>query len=531
MALSFEQTFVEVWRQTLVQNAKTVELASERYPVRRTPKRGLRQVDFQRSFLEQLPHVSGNRPLISEAYSVALPPAKIRAVTSTKEVPLTFFGHPLSLARTKRPRRTLAPSRTPRRQDFMKNEKIAIMVGASPTDIGQWEKILCIVAASLREEFKRQNSFEDDSDVSPTILALRDAFHAFPVPADVLLIDAGSAKAVPHYSSIFMGADFLAGPIWTLIAHHLGEVSGEAVRFHGIRALTDLDSYLPLLSESFGLDDESYRDSIKNLRFSGCWTLDCSEIVDFIPYDIRERPTDYGRYLAHNMFMSHADGLIGRFKKEIDFSAFYCLAKDPILPLEEWTKIDPTTAMFVKLADGKPLSIEERQEAVCDIQLIPKVPEDVRQTFRRAKDAYIFGYFRYDFFTMAVHYASLALEAAIKARWSASLPQKVTVSCGSDKVEMHFPSHTKIFEFCMKERWGRKKVLVDGNPFPFSSGMLLDWLVGEKIVTKWERKRLRNGLDMRNALSHVEHSSTDIPSSEELRFAATLINKLFHSLP
>ena len=46
MELSFEQTLIEVWRQTLVENAKVVELGNERYPVRRTPKRGLRQVDF-----------------------------------------------------------------------------------------------------------------------------------------------------------------------------------------------------------------------------------------------------------------------------------------------------------------------------------------------------------------------------------------------------------------------------------------------------------------------------------------------------
>ena len=43
---SFEQTLIEVWRQTLVENAKVVELGKERYPVRMTPKRGLRQVDF-----------------------------------------------------------------------------------------------------------------------------------------------------------------------------------------------------------------------------------------------------------------------------------------------------------------------------------------------------------------------------------------------------------------------------------------------------------------------------------------------------
>ena len=46
MNLSFEQTLVEVWRQALVENAKVVQLGEERYPVRSTPKRGLRQVDF-----------------------------------------------------------------------------------------------------------------------------------------------------------------------------------------------------------------------------------------------------------------------------------------------------------------------------------------------------------------------------------------------------------------------------------------------------------------------------------------------------
>lgn len=46
MKLSFEQMLIEVWRQTLVENAKFVVLGTERYPVRLTPKRHLRQVDF-----------------------------------------------------------------------------------------------------------------------------------------------------------------------------------------------------------------------------------------------------------------------------------------------------------------------------------------------------------------------------------------------------------------------------------------------------------------------------------------------------
>ena len=43
---SFDETLIEVWRQALVENAESIQLGPERYPVRRTPKKGLRQVDF-----------------------------------------------------------------------------------------------------------------------------------------------------------------------------------------------------------------------------------------------------------------------------------------------------------------------------------------------------------------------------------------------------------------------------------------------------------------------------------------------------
>ena len=44
--LSFDETLIEVWRQALVENAKAVKVGGESYPVRRTPKLGLREVDF-----------------------------------------------------------------------------------------------------------------------------------------------------------------------------------------------------------------------------------------------------------------------------------------------------------------------------------------------------------------------------------------------------------------------------------------------------------------------------------------------------
>ena len=43
---AFENMLIEVWRQTLVESATVIELGNERYPVRQTSKRKLRQVDF-----------------------------------------------------------------------------------------------------------------------------------------------------------------------------------------------------------------------------------------------------------------------------------------------------------------------------------------------------------------------------------------------------------------------------------------------------------------------------------------------------
>lgn len=46
MNSSFEQTLVEAWRQALVESNDAVLLGTARYPVRRTQKRHLREVDF-----------------------------------------------------------------------------------------------------------------------------------------------------------------------------------------------------------------------------------------------------------------------------------------------------------------------------------------------------------------------------------------------------------------------------------------------------------------------------------------------------
>ena len=43
----FQEVLVSVWRQTLVDGAKFVQIDGEKYPVRETSRRRLKQVDFQ----------------------------------------------------------------------------------------------------------------------------------------------------------------------------------------------------------------------------------------------------------------------------------------------------------------------------------------------------------------------------------------------------------------------------------------------------------------------------------------------------
>src|ERR1700680_5196781 len=47
MESSMERVLLDRWRQVMVENAASVELGKERYPVRQTAKRHLREVDLE----------------------------------------------------------------------------------------------------------------------------------------------------------------------------------------------------------------------------------------------------------------------------------------------------------------------------------------------------------------------------------------------------------------------------------------------------------------------------------------------------
>ena len=45
--MNLDEAFIEVWRQAMVENARTVHLDGESYAVKRTSRNRLRQIDFE----------------------------------------------------------------------------------------------------------------------------------------------------------------------------------------------------------------------------------------------------------------------------------------------------------------------------------------------------------------------------------------------------------------------------------------------------------------------------------------------------
>ena len=175
--------------------------------------------------------------------------------------------------------------------------------------------------------------------------------------------------------------------------------------------------------------------------------------------------------------------------------------------------------------------IERLQKDISNIQLIPNVPEDVKKVFRHAKDLHIYGFFRYNFFAIAQHYAYLALESAIKNRYYQSFGKEVTLTNKKgETVRMGRIDHQGITDFCRKRRgWNARNLKIDGEKFAFSTKELLEWLVRKKIITMWERRKCERGMDLRNRMSHLTRAYIFPPgySVQALEFVSDIINKMY----
>ena len=141
----------------------------------------------------------------------------------------------------------------------------------------------------------------------------------------------------------------------------------------------------------------------------------------------------------------------------------------------------------------RPLEPADLLEDVKDIQLGPTVPQEVHFVLDVAKKLYIAAYFNYEFFTVANHYAFLAVEAA-------ALHRHDTVTSG-DRIQ-----HVSL-----------KKAL--------------EGLVQEQIIPESQADIFDAVRRLRNDLSHLKEHLLTRPGAGGLERAAELINSLFSPVP
>jgi hypothetical protein len=386
--------------------------------------------------------------------------------------------------------------------------------------VPETESALQKIASIVEGYIPQFISLQPDGSGSPHMLALRDALKAFPVPADVLYIDNSRPIAIDEAPGSFTLLRFAMAEPKTLRVNFVDEVRPQELKVMASVLETYFDAYpgaLPLIC------DLQLGSMIKNDRFT--FLVRC---------DIRREPEECARDLAMHIFMG-GKSFWGPFLLETDFSSKYDLQPDSILTDDELVRWDPASEEY-RDSSYQQLSLRERQENVAAIQLIPQVPEAVKEVIRRAKRLYIFGHFEYSFFTVADHYAYAALEAAIFHRWNATLPERLQLVYKTKNQQENAVidriGWRRIHDYCRQQRWRLQNLEINGRPFPISVAKVVDQLREDHILNDWQHWRMRNVyLGLRNSHSHLEFCSTSLPGADTIEHVVREINTLFDSLP
>src|SRR5215472_12909592 len=363
-----------------------------------------------------------------------------------------------------------------------------------------WNTLFLAVKDQLKNFADKQWPLERDGSGSDAHVCFHRLFNSFPVPADVLLLDT-TRLDLPRKE----------GPFATAIRYDFSRPHTRRIHFHGTVPLAEVDAHAGLIESALGIGADPLR-PLKDLTLDYLWAA--PQLTHVVPYDPRARVSDYAKDLARHLSMPSE--LSEQFSPKVDYNVKYNLQPDPPASDEELLRVDQLTAGFVKPSDDKPETLSERHSSIAHIRLIPQVPIAVRRTFHLAKRLYVYGYLEYGFFTASAHYARLALEAAIQARWSAALPSSVRLTSRDKKI-------------------GKLEKQNVASPGHLNSvNRAIAELTDRHVITQWQRRMIKKAeVDLGNGLAHHESDPDPIqgPSPHLLDLAAKTINSLFDSLP
>lgn len=313
-----------------------------------------------------------------------------------------------------------------------------------------------------------------------------------------------------------------------IIKYDLTKLGKLDVTYYGT-VLFDKNQIYQILVDKFKEDVDHARFVsellIKHPGKSGFPNNDDETHIEFTNYDIRKNSKKFIEDLPFTFYSSFNDYFVKQFKteKERNFNSEYNLQNDPILSPLDLLKPDPRIN----------ISLEKLQLAISNIQLIPEVPESVRIEFQRAKDLFVFSYFKYEFSTLSERSALFAHETAMKQRYIQSLNGKASISYKSKIVhEITSPTYSQISDFLHHMRktkgWQLRDVQVNDEKFPFNMPEVINWLV-RNVSPKWKLDLYDAGRELRNSHAHSENVIIHPPSATILQNIAQDINEMFAS--
>jgi hypothetical protein len=318
---------------------------------------------------------------------------------------------------------------------------------------------------------------------------------------------------------------------YTLVVFCLDPNATQGVCFLGVLSAAEAIS---ALSE---IPTEDH-DLIRGLVGFARWHKPSDSVVQLLRGNISSTEKEYTTQLSKAL-LEPFDGIFQqRLTAATDFTARYGLSATPAVdPRSLCGKIDArTSAFFLDFGIARDSPIEQWQNLILHITLLPQTTGSVKNTFEIARKLFVFSLFEYEFATVSAHYAGLALESAIYNRWNLTLPQRgVTLEHQSNKnggkLTAQMPTHQAIADVCKDKKWDGK-VLVEGRPFPKGLRSVLKDLETLVVISAWQRRRIDFCLEnLRHPLSHLEFKPLHPPNPKTLAVVAEIINQLFDSVP
>lgn len=151
----------------------------------------------------------------------------------------------------------------------------------------------------------------------------------------------------------------------------------------------------------------------------------------------------------------------------------------------------------------------------------PNIPAKIRERFVAARDFVAYGWFKYEFYTVAVFWSLSCLEMALRLKFSETHPGPLTLirKKASEVVAFHE------VEERVKHGWH-----IEGMPaFNFSLHSLLIWAQEADFLLPGTN--IKAVLTLRNSMAHPSHFNWVVPAGNSLEVFRLVIGTILRLWP